>query len=240
MPNRPEHNHEPHPPCGGRRGCDRRLGHRYHATAHGFAGDRFFPATIQTDDPFVADEMSLPTVTLNPPGIDGSRETDVGTDISKRITPDLGITLSDQWKYITSKGVPARYGFDALETGVQYQLFVNAPHEAMALVGLDASWAHTGRVQAVGAPDFTTLSPTLDFGKGFGDLPASLPWLRPLAITGNLSVDFPTKTQSDGTPNPNIPYGNGAQGRGVGALVQLHFFLDDLFPHSIGRPLLSM
>jgi hypothetical protein len=25
------------------------------ALAHGFAGDRFFPATILTDDPFVAD-----------------------------------------------------------------------------------------------------------------------------------------------------------------------------------------
>ena len=36
------------------------------ALAHGFAGDRFFPATILTDDPFVADEMSLPTVTLDP------------------------------------------------------------------------------------------------------------------------------------------------------------------------------
>ena len=26
------------------------------ASAHGFVGDRFFPATILTDDPFVADE----------------------------------------------------------------------------------------------------------------------------------------------------------------------------------------
>jgi hypothetical protein len=32
------------------------------ALAHGFAGERFFPATILTDDPFVADEMSLPEV----------------------------------------------------------------------------------------------------------------------------------------------------------------------------------
>ncbi len=37
------------------------------ALAHGFAGDRFFPATILTDDPFVADEMSLPTFTRPPP-----------------------------------------------------------------------------------------------------------------------------------------------------------------------------
>src|SRR5262249_47204397 len=30
------------------------------AFAHGFAGKRFFPATLATDDPFVADELSLP------------------------------------------------------------------------------------------------------------------------------------------------------------------------------------
>jgi hypothetical protein len=29
--------------------------HPPQAEAHGFAGQRFFPATIQTDDPFVAD-----------------------------------------------------------------------------------------------------------------------------------------------------------------------------------------
>src|SRR5438045_6833731 len=32
------------------------------ARAHGFAGSRFFPATLTTDDPFVNDELSLPTV----------------------------------------------------------------------------------------------------------------------------------------------------------------------------------
>jgi len=34
--------------------------------AHGYAGARFFPATILTDDPFVADELSLPTVSRSP------------------------------------------------------------------------------------------------------------------------------------------------------------------------------
>jgi len=87
------------------------------ATAHGFAGDRFFPATIATDDPFVADEMSLPTVTLNPRASDGSRETDIGFDIAKRITQRFGLTLSDQWKYIHVPGSPALKGWDALSTG---------------------------------------------------------------------------------------------------------------------------
>jgi hypothetical protein len=36
--------------------------------AHGFAGSRFFPATIVIDDPFVADELSLPTVSNRRPG----------------------------------------------------------------------------------------------------------------------------------------------------------------------------
>ncbi len=282
------------------------------AFAHGFAGERFFPATIQTDDPFVADEASLPTVTRTPRGADGSQEIDIEADIAKRITPEIGVTLSDQWKYIQPKGAPAAYGFDALTTGVQYQLFINGPHEAMALIGLQESWGHTGRVSAAGAPDFTTLTPTFDFGKGLGDLPDGLSWLRPFAVTGTLGIDFPTKTQSNGAPNPNvfnaglaieysleylqhhvkdiglgapfdrmiplieitsatslnrglggvtagiiapgviwagqhyqlgaemlIPYGNSAQGRGIGGVVQVHFFLDDLFPRSIGKPLFA-
>ena len=32
------------------------------AQAHGLIGKRFFPATLATDDPFVSDELSLPTV----------------------------------------------------------------------------------------------------------------------------------------------------------------------------------
>ncbi len=32
--------------------------------AHGIAGDRFFPVTLAIDDPFVADELSLPTIAI--------------------------------------------------------------------------------------------------------------------------------------------------------------------------------
>lgn len=277
--------------------------------AHGFAGDRFFPATILTDDPFVADEGSLPTVTLNPTQSDGSRELDIGSDLSMKITPDWDFTLSDQWERLKTPGMPAATGFGALTTGTQYQLFIDAPHEAMALIGLDVTWANTGRIQALGAPNFTTLSPTFDFGKGFGDLPDSLRWLRPFALTGNIGFDFPTATESFGVPNPdNFNYGfaieyslpylqsevkdiglqspfngliplvefalttplnrgqtgmttgtvqpgviwageyfqvgaemiiptNSLSGHGIGGIVQLHFYLDDLFPNSIGRPI---
>src|SRR5437660_9566624 len=75
--------------------------------AHGFAGQRFFPATILTDDPFVADEMSLPQVTVNPPVPDHSRETDIQIDLSKRITPDIGVTIRDQWQRLKPTDLPA-------------------------------------------------------------------------------------------------------------------------------------
>ena len=281
------------------------------ALAHGFAGERFFPATILTDDPFVADEMSLPTVTFNPKASDDSRETDIGFDLAKRITPDLGFTLHEQWIHIHPNDQSSIKGFSALNTALQYQLFVDGPSQTMALAGLGVTWAHTG-ANATASPDFTTLTPTFDFGKGFGDLPESLTWLRPLAITGNLSVDFPTKARSgDGSINPNVfnigfafeysleylqhhvkdvglaapfdrmiplvevavssPFNRGQAGQttgtvqpgviwagqylqigaeaiipinsrtghGVGAVIQLHFYLDDLFPNSFGKPLLG-
>src|ERR1022692_5015233 len=58
------------------------------AYAHGFRSKRFFPATLTTDDPFVADELSLPTISSikTPAGDDGpaTRETDFSVDVSKR------------------------------------------------------------------------------------------------------------------------------------------------------------
>lgn len=291
------------------------------AHAHGFAGDRFFPATLQTDDPFVADEMSLPTLTKNPADTTGGQSYSVEVDLAKRLTPNFGLTASYGWNYFQPKGMPAFHGFGGLSTGAQYQLFIDGEHEFMGLIGLDVDWAHTGAVHHGGADDHATLSPTFDFGKGFGDLPDSLTWLKPLAITGNLGFSFPTRVNSAGDLNQNtfnagfaieysleylqhhvkdvglgapfdrliplveitattplnrgfnrgtgstngtgfattgvvapgviwagryfqigaqalIPYGEG-QGHGVGAVLQLHFYLDDLFPNSIGQPLLS-
>src|ERR1022692_1224021 len=58
------------------------------AYAHGFAGKRFFPATLTTDDPFVAYELSLPTISSikTPAGDDGpaTRETDFSVDVDRK------------------------------------------------------------------------------------------------------------------------------------------------------------
>src|SRR5215813_5250123 len=68
------------------------------ASAHGMAGKRFFPATLAIDDPFVADELSLPTVSFMPfPSLGDSpafRQTNVSAEISKRLSPNLGFSLA--------------------------------------------------------------------------------------------------------------------------------------------------
>jgi hypothetical protein len=70
------------------------------AFAHCFVGGRFFPATLVTDDPCVADEMSLPTVDYFPTagiGAPAVKEVDVEADISKRITADFDVDIQYTW-----------------------------------------------------------------------------------------------------------------------------------------------
>lgn len=276
------------------------------ARAHGFVGARFFPATLTTDDPFVADELSLPTFsTIRFSGEDGEpggREYNVGVDLGKRITPNLAISLSGTFTSLDPDQGQAINGFQNLEVGMKYQLWENDPHETIVSAGVDAEVGGTGK-QAVGAESESFIAPGILFGKGFGDLPDAVRYLRPLAVTGQLGVGFPTDGspntleygfaleysmiylqqsvkdiglgapfdkliplvefvfetplnrgeagQTVGTVNPGIIWAgksfqlgaeamvpiNERTGNNVGAIIQLHFYLDDLFPHSLGRPI---
>jgi hypothetical protein len=290
---------------------------------HGFAGARFFPATLSTDDPFVSDELSLPTVsTIRTPDDGGTRETDISVDIAKRITPEFGIEVGETLSVLNPHEGQTANGFGNLELGCKYQLLKNGPHEAIVSVGLDAEIGGTGS-QSIGADSFSTWEPAIFFGKGFGDLPETLRFLKPLALTGVAGIGIPgsasTRTvtvneqtaerdvdiqrhpnvlecgfaleysviylqsqvqdmhlpapinrfiplvefametplnrgpagPTTGTINPGVIWAgkylqvgveavipiNEHTGNNVGVIAQLHFFLDDLFPHTMGRPL---
>ena len=166
------------------------------ATAHGFAGARFFPATLTTDDPFVADELSLPTLqTFHTPDSGGTREFDVSIDIAKTITPYLDIEIGQDEVNLFPHVGHHETGLSNLELGSKFQFYVNAPYETILSLGIDADIGGTGSRQ-VGRDPFTTFSPGLFFGKGFGDLPDRVSFLRPLALTGNISVDIPTSAST--------------------------------------------
>ena len=293
------------------------------AFGHGFAGARFFPATLSTDDPFVSDELSLPTVsTIRTPEDGGTRETDTSMEISKRITPDFAIEIGDSFTVLNPHEEHTANGFSNLELGGKYQLLKNGEHEAIASIGLGVEVGGTGG-RSVGADSFSTWTPGIFFGKGFGDLPTAVRFLKPFAITGQVGIAIPTSAstrsvtvdaqtgeqeidverhpdvlewgfaleysliylqsqvqdiglrapfdrliplvefaletplnrgeegKTTGTINPGVIWAgkyfqvgveavvpiNERTGNNVGVIAQLHFFVDDLFPHSLGRPL---
>ncbi len=297
------------------------------ASAHGFAGKRFFPATLAVDDPFVADELSLPSVLhIKRPATGeepATRETTISAEFSKRLLPDLALSLGGEFISQDPDGESGRTGFGNLELGLKYQFFKSDPHEAILSLGLGWEIGGTGS-KKVGAESFSVVTPALFFGKGFGDLPDGLDFLKPLAVTGILGVAIPTRSstkkisvqddeieveterhpnilqwgfaieyslpylqsfvkdvglpapfnrmipvvelafetpldrgqagKTTGTVNPGIIWAgqffevgleavipiNARTGKNVGVRGALHFFLDDLSPKSLGRPLFGM
>ena len=291
-------------------------------SAHGFAGKRFFPATLATDDPFVADELSFPTISYQKmPGDSGgpaTRETDFAIDVSKRVTENFGIGFGATRKDLRPEEGDHQRGFDNLAASVKYKFYQSNEHETILSAGVDWDIGNTG-AKRVGAESFSTITPTLFFGKGFGDLPDDLRFLRPIAVTGLVGVGIPSRSSTTtindegdadverhphtlrwgfaleysipylnanvqgtgwsepfnqlipvvefamataldrgasgttGTVNPGLIWAgryiqlsaeavipvNRKSGSYVGWVAQLHFFLDDLFPTTIGRPIFA-
>jgi len=166
-----------------------------HAAAHEIVGNRFFPATLGIDDPGVNDELSLPTVDSFNTGDDPPvRQRDVSGELSKRITEDFAISFGSTYTFLgpidpTAAGAN---GFQNLDTTFKYRVFKNAEHEFVMSVGLSVEWGGTGAAN-VGAEPFNTYIPNVYFGKGFGDLPDTLSWIRPVAITGQVGYAIPAR-----------------------------------------------
>lgn len=265
------------------------------AIAHGVVGDRFFPATISTDDPFAADEMALPTITSF------DNETDIDFDYSKSIFPGFAIGVGIGHIDAKSPGEPRARGFGNLDISPALEVYRNSSQEFILTTGLD--WEVGGTGNSAVADRTSTFTPTLKFGKGFGDLPDSIRYLRPLAVTGTVGYAIPTAHDeaksiewggaveysllylqnnvhdqgfsnfvahltpvvefsfssptragdggTTGTINPGLIWSgqdvqlaaeavvpvNKASGHGVGFIAQLHFYIDDIFPYSLGRPI---
>ena len=298
------------------------------AAAHGLAGKRFFPTTLTIDDPFVADELSLPSFFhIKQPGNSGTppgQITTISGEWSKRIFPDLGLTLAGDWTLLDpAANGKTESGLGNLEMTLKYQFFTSAAHETILSVAFGWEAGGTGR-KKIGAESFDVFKPAILFGKGFGDLPEPLAWLKPLAVTGLVEGVLPGRSgnktfrltadgdleveieknpdvlhwgfavmyslpylqsfvrdvglpavirqliplieidinnpldrgfagKTTGTVNPGVllvgkyvqlgleavvPI-NERTGKNVGIRGQVHFFLDDLFPTTLGRPLFT-
>jgi len=165
------------------------------ASAHGTAGKRFFPTTFQVEDPFVSDELSFLSSFRKEPASGEEpalRAFESSAELSKRITRKLGITLEGEFRRLDPVGGSLAHGFGNLGIGARYQFLGDGSRELVGSIGLQAEVGGTGDA-GVEAEPFSTLSPGVFLGKGFGDLPASLRFLRPLAVTAALSARFPPR-----------------------------------------------
>jgi hypothetical protein len=264
------------------------------ATAHGIVGDRFFPATIASDDPFAADELALPTISL------GNHEEDYDFEYSKSIFPHFAVSLDGGYVNAHPPGELHASGWDNFAVTPVWQFLTDADSEFVASAGVGFDIGGSGS-RAI-ADRFTTTTPEVLFGKGLGDLPDSMALLRPLAVTGvigyaipgargepdslqwsgaleysllylqnnvrdqgfssvvahltplvEFAMETPDSGGATGTINPGLIWSgqytqfgieavvpvNRASGRNVGVLMQLHFYIDDIFPATMGTPIIG-
>ena len=161
------------------------------AQAHGIVGNRVFPGTLAFDDPAVMDELILPAVSsLKHPG-EGVDVTDnrIGGSFTRLLTSTLAFGIESGWMH-RNWGPSQRRGLDTTTLGLKGLLYKNELHEVMISAGLGWGIGSSG-AQGVSANNPDTLQPGIFFGKGFGDLPESLSWLRPFAVTGAVTLEHP-------------------------------------------------
>lgn len=164
------------------------------ASAHGIAGKRFFPTTFTVDDPFVSDEFSLLIHHNKQSGDPSSRQTDINLAYAKRIFPNIGLEFQEAYVHQKFSDGTSASGWDNLGVGAKWQFLTDDTHELILAVGSDFDIGGTGAHQV--SESFSTISPTFFFGKGLGDLPDSVGFLRPLAVTGAIGVSFPTRSKN--------------------------------------------
>ena len=158
------------------------------AWAHGVVGKRWFPSTVQVDDPFVSDEASFKVSHIK--GED-TRETELELDITKRLSPNFAIGFggSYQIKNSINPEEPNAYGFSNPVIDLSYQFIRDPAHEVASTISLDIAPGGVG-AKRVGAASETTLTPSLKIGKGFGDLPDWADWLKPFAVTSAVGFNL--------------------------------------------------
>jgi len=169
------------------------------AHAHGIAGNRFFPGTMAFDDPAVADEFLILPSTLNHPldSVSGFSvfDTSASWAFARLLTSEISFGVNSGWIRRTGEGFPTQSGFDQTSFTLKRLIYKNDIHET--LISASLSWGIGGSgSQAVGANKPDTILPAITFGKGFGDLPDQLAWLRPFALAGAVSLELPLRAAS--------------------------------------------
>jgi hypothetical protein len=168
------------------------------ASAHGLAGNRFFPGTLAFDDPAVGDELDFPLVDVLPGTSGGIRDINYGFQFTRLLTPDVALGVASGVIQQFQNAHPQRPGFEQTAVEIKARVWEDDIHETLASASLVYSIGASG-TNAVGSGGPDTLAPGVFFGQGFGALPDSLAFLRPFGISGAFAPQFPLEGSSAAT-----------------------------------------
>ena len=163
------------------------------ALAHGFAGKRYFPPTIEIEDPFAADEMHLFAGKRPARDGPGSRRASVlSVGASTELFDGFGVGIQSEYRAPNENLGPVRNGADNVSVLIKKELQIDDRNEWAVTAALGVELGGTG---AAGASRATIFSPSVFYAKGFGNLaPEQWRW-RPFALTGVLALDSATDRQ---------------------------------------------
>ena len=193
------------------------------ASAHVVVGTRVFPVTLTIDDPGVSDEASLPALTYSRSGANGGtgpgHEVDLGFEYDKTITPTTALILNGGYDIQQMNGSKTQAGFENLYITGKWQAYTNVAHEFVASLGVIRELGGTGTTHT-GGDRYGSTSPTGYFGKGMGDLPVG--FLRPFAVTGELSYTVADRELKSSQPPPVSPGASASSPFDTGIAAQLN------------------
>ena len=134
------------------------------------------------------DELALTGASLKHPA-DGGDVVDnaFGWNFSRLLTPTLK-SRRQRRIHPSQLGRSAAIRIRSDEPDVLDIAVPDDPHEVMISAGLSGTIGKSG-ARGIGSDQFGSLEPGLFLGKGFGDAPNALAWLRPFAVTGACDRD---------------------------------------------------
>ncbi len=158
------------------------------AHAHGVVGQRSFIEPFVTEDVNPKNEFVIARPEWDE-GRDGRTFT-LGFGLEKKLSDRFSITLDSSWLDTSPVDGPHETGFGNLNATLKYAFFIDPAHEAITSIALESA-APTG-TRRVGAEGDWAFKPFFLYGKGFGDLPRALNYLRPLAVQGDAGFEVST------------------------------------------------
>jgi hypothetical protein len=158
------------------------------AHAHGVVGQRSFIEPFITEDANPKNEFVIAR-----PEWDTTRDGrafSLGYGLEKKLSDRFSITLDSAWLDVRPNGAdePHASGADNLGVTLKYAFFISPAHEAILSAAVEST-APTG-VRAAGAEPDWSFKPFLLYGKGAGDLPDALAYLRPFAVQGDVGYEI--------------------------------------------------